>query len=102
MKWIIAILVFCLIGLQYRLWIGDGSVAEVVDLQNKITLQQREIQRLQERNRLLALEVEELQTGMTIIEERARADMGMIKEDETFFMVVDKNPDIDKNKSPPK
>lgn len=91
MKWVIAILIVFLIGLQYRLWVGEGSVAEVVDLQGKIELQETEIDRLQERNRLLALEVKDLQTGMSIIEERARSEMGMIKEDEVFYMVVDKD-----------
>lgn len=66
-------------------------MAEVVDLEAKIAQQKIEIDRLQERNHLLALEVQELQTGMTIIEERARSEMGMIKKDEVFYMVVDKD-----------
>lgn len=91
MKWLIAALVVCLLFLQYRLWIGEGSLAEVVQLQRQIQKQQNEIERLQERNRLLALEVRELKTGLDTIEERARSEMGMIKEGETFFMVIEKD-----------
>lgn len=89
MKWLIAALVVCLLFLQYRLWIGEGSLAEVVQLQREIREQQNEIERLQERNRILALEVRELKTGLDTIEERARSEMGMIKEGETFYMVID-------------
>jgi cell division protein FtsB len=88
MKWLIAALVVCLLLLQYRLWIGEGSLAEVVQLQRQIQEQQNEIENLQERNRILALEVRELKTGLETIEERARSEMGMIKEGETFYMVI--------------
>lgn len=89
MKWLIAALVICLLVLQYRLWVGEGSIAEVVQLQRKIEHQQNEIERLQNRNSMLALEVRELKTGIDTIEERARREMGMIKEGETFYMVVE-------------
>lgn len=92
MKWVISILVICLVYLQYRLWIGEGSIAEVVRLQGQIEQQQAEISELKERNRVLALEVEELKTGYNTIEERARSEMGMVKEGETFYMIVDDKP----------
>lgn len=91
MRWLIAGLVICLVFLQYRLWVGDGSLAEVVQLQKKIEQQTAENQRLTERNQQLAREVEELKTGLKSIEARARQEMGMIKEGETFFMVVEKD-----------
>lgn len=91
MKWLIAALVICLLFLQYRLWVGEGSIAEVVNLQRQIADQQDEIERLQERNRILSLEVRELKTGVETIEERARHEMGMIKEGETFYMVIEKD-----------
>lgn len=93
MKWLIAALVITLLFLQYRLWVGEGSIAEVVELQREIEQQQAEIERLRERNRILALEVRELKTGVNTIEERARSEMGMIKEGETFYMVVDPEED---------
>ncbi|WP_075186800.1 cell division protein FtsB [Teredinibacter haidensis] len=88
MKWILSLL-FVLLGiLQYRLWVGEGSIAQVVRLQQEITMQSAENERLRERNRLLAAEVEALKNGYDAIENRARSEMGMIKDGETFFMIV--------------
>lgn len=89
MKWLGAALILVLVYLQFRLWAGDGSFAEVVRLQKQIEQQETEILNLRERNRLLALEVHELKTGTESVEERARNEMGMIKEGETFYMVVE-------------
>lgn len=88
MKWILAILLIIFLGLQYRLWVGEGSLAEAARLEREVALQQAENERLLERNRILAIEVENLKTGLDSIEERARNDIGMIKKDETFFMVL--------------
>ena len=89
MKWLLAALVFLFVALQYRLWIGDGSLAHAHRLQNEIKTQQAENDRMRERNRILDVEVEELKTGLDTIEERARNDIGLIKKDETFFMILD-------------
>ncbi|MDO3384482.1 cell division protein FtsB [Gilvimarinus sp. SDUM040013] len=86
MKWLLAILLAVFLGLQYRLWVGEGSYAHRARLQQDITRQQAENDRLRERNRALAVEVADLKNGHKVIEERARQDMGMIKEGETFFM----------------
>lgn len=91
MKWLALILTLVLIGLQYRLWISDGSLADVVRLNQKIDKQSADNQRLKERNQLLAAEVDALKNGLEAIEERARTDMGMIKKGETFYMVIDKD-----------
>lgn len=88
MRWLIAILVLLLAGLQYRLWIGEGSMAQRVELQRKIEQYQEENQTLRERNRILALEVEALKNGLQGVEERAREQMGMIRKGETFYMIV--------------
>jgi cell division protein FtsB len=85
----IALLLALFVGLQYRLWVGEGSFADIVRLQREIEQQQVENQRLQERNRVLAFEVKELKSGLDSVEERARSEMGMIRRGETFFMVVD-------------
>lgn len=95
MKWLIAVLVALLIGLQYRLWIGEGSLAHNVALQKEIDRQKAENTRLIERNKLLEAEVAALKNGYDVIEEKARNDLGMIREDETLFMIVED----DKNKN---
>ena len=89
MKWLIAILVLLFCGLQYRLWIGEGSLAQASRLEQELTIQKAENERLLERNRLIYVEVEDLKTGLDTIEERARKDIGLIKKDETFYMLLD-------------
>jgi len=59
-------------------------------LQHKVETQQQENEVLRERNKVLANEVDNLKEGLDSVEERARTDLGMIKEGETFYMVVDK------------
>ncbi len=83
------ILILLLAGLQYRLWVGEGSFAEVAQLKREIAEQEKENQRLRARNDVLAREVSALKTGTTLLEERARSELGMIKEGETFYMIVD-------------
>lgn len=89
MRWLIVVLLLLLGGLQYRLWVSEGSFSHRNVLQEKIETQQAENNRLRERNAVLALEVEALKSGLEVIEERAREQMGMIKDDETFFMIVE-------------
>ncbi len=88
MKWVWALLVFILISLQVRLWVGEGSLAEVDALTEKIALQELENNKLRRRNLELLHVVRELRQGTEGIEEKARSDMGMIKDDETFFLYI--------------
>lgn len=88
MKAILVIFFLVFVYLQCRLWIGDGSIAALVRLQNEIEKQSEENAHLKERNRLLAAEVFALKNDADAIEERARTDLGMIKKGETFFMVL--------------
>lgn len=88
MKPILAALFLIFVYLQCRLWIGDGSIAALVQLQDEIEKQAAENAHLQERNRLLTAEVYALKNDADAIEERARTDLGMIKKGETFFMVL--------------
>ncbi|MGI9279090.1 MAG: septum formation initiator family protein [Endozoicomonas sp.] len=82
-------LLLALVALQIHLWMGEGSVAEMVAIKKQIDLQDRENDRLYRRNRLLATEVIELQNGLQTLEEQARLDLGMIKKDETFYLIYD-------------
>ncbi|MNF34969.1 Cell division protein FtsB [compost metagenome] len=87
--WLLAVLILLLVGLQYRLWVGDGSLAQVTDLKQQIADQQGENQRLLERNRILEAEVMELKQGMETVEERARHELGMVKEGETLYQLTE-------------
>lgn len=90
MRWLSSILIIFLILLQYRLWVGEGSLAQKVSLERKVEKQLQENVALEERNQILANAVEDLKEGTEGIEERARTELGMVKEGETFYMVVDK------------
>ena len=74
--------------LQYRLWVGEGSLAEVHTLRQEIAAQKAVLEQLEKRNRALQAEVADLKQGLDAIEERARSELGMIREDETFYQIV--------------
>jgi cell division protein FtsB len=93
MKLLVATLVMMLLLLQYRLWIGEGSLPEVWQLEKKLAEQQAENKTLKARNDALEAEVQDLKQGLNAIEERARNDLGMIKENETFYQVIPKPED---------
>lgn len=78
--------------LQYRLWVGEGSLADASRLKHEIQAQKEELARLQERNRLLQAEVDDLKSGLDAIEERARGELGMIKEGEVFYQIIQPQP----------
>lgn len=92
MKYLAVALLAVLVLLQYRLWFGQGGMREVERLRAEIAAQQAENDKLRERNRTLAAEVQDLKKGTVAIEERARTDLGMIGAGETFFQVVGKEP----------
>ena len=87
-NWLFLILLLLLAGLQYRLWVGNGSLAQVTDLTQQIADQRAENEILLERNRVLDAEVLELKKGMETVEERARHELGMIKEGETLYQLA--------------
>ena len=98
MRWLLWLLVVLLLLLQYRLWIGDGSLAEVWGLYQQVEAQREENARLQERNQALQAEVKDLKQGLDAIEERAREELGMIKDGETFYQIIDEPPAKDEAK----
>ncbi len=89
MKVVIIIMGVLLVLLQYKLWFGDASVRDVLELQDTIKEQQAKNEAVKQRNAVLAAEVEDLKTGLEAIEERARSELGMIKKDETFIHIVE-------------
>ena len=90
MRLLIVLLVVVLVALQYRLWVGPGSRADLYGLQREIVAQQAELERLRIRNQQLQAEVEDLRTGEAALEERARGELGMIKGGEAFIQVIER------------
>jgi cell division protein FtsB len=74
--------------LQYPLWLGKGSWLRVWDLDRQLQAQKDDNARRRQRNEALDAEVRDLKKGFDAIEERARYELGMIKQDEVFFQVV--------------
>jgi cell division protein FtsB len=83
--------------LQYPLWLGKGSWLKVWELDHQLQAHKAENAKLQERNSVLDAEVRDLKQGFEAIEERARYELGMIKQDEVFFQVV--RPAVEGNRS---
>ena len=92
LRLLFAILIVLFLSLQYRLWVGEGSLAEVAGLKHEIAVQQEENEGLGVRNRALRAEVEDLKTGLDAVEERARSELGMVKQGEVFYQVVEPAP----------
>ncbi len=88
MKILLAVLIVILFGLQYKLWFGDGSLSEVVQLSRELEIQKQKLRELEERNKILEAQVLDLQNGLDAFEEKARNDLGMIKEGETFIQLI--------------
>jgi cell division protein FtsB len=89
MRWLAGILLLVLLGLQYRLWVGDGSLTQVQALKDEIIAQKAELKQLRTRNQALEAEVQDLREGLDALEERARSELGMIKHGELFLQVIE-------------
>jgi len=76
-------------GLQYRLWVGPGSLTELATLKRDVASQQVANRELATRNRLLEVEVADLEDGLDTVEEIAREELGMVRDGETFFLVIE-------------
>ena len=90
MRWLLVGLITLLAVLQYRLWFAEGSLAEQYRLELQVEEQARINAELAARNEALAREVRELKSGHLSVEQRAREELGLIREDEIFYHVVEK------------
>jgi cell division protein FtsB len=88
MRILAAVALVFVLALQYRLWASESGMREVWRLKDEVAAQQGENEQLQERNRTLAAEVQDLKKGKVAIEERARTDLGMVGSNETFYQVM--------------
>jgi cell division protein FtsB len=89
--WPFLVLGILLFALQAKLWLGNGGWHQAKKLEQKVSEQQSNNAGLQQRNDALAAEVEDLKSGESAVEERARNELGMVKPGETFYRVVDPN-----------
>lgn len=98
MRVLTLIFVILIASLQYPLWLGKGSWLRVWDLNRQITTQKEANATFKARNDTLDAEVRDLKQGYAAIEERARSELGMVKQDEVFYQVLQS--DIPANRAP--
>lgn len=89
-KILVYILIGILIGLQYPLWLGNGGLLALWKLKREISEQRQENSGLKERNLALEAEVRDLKEGYEALEERARAELGMVRRGETLYQIIER------------
>ena len=89
MRVLTLILALLIVALQYPLWLGKGSWLKAWEVDQELIKQNVENARLKARNASLDAEVRDLKTGYGAIEERARSELGMVKQDEVFFQILE-------------
>lgn len=89
MRTIFIILILTLVVLQHKLWLGDGNLTQWVHLQKKLKTHTEENTKLAARNKVLEAEIRELKNGDQALEEQARHELGMVKQNEVYYQFVD-------------
>jgi cell division protein FtsB len=89
MKILFGFLGFAFVVLQFQLWLGDDSIHSLNNLETELASQRAINDELEQRNRLVEIEVLDLKNGLEAVEERARSELGMIGEGETFYLIID-------------
>ena len=88
MRWLTLSLAALVILIQYPLWLGKGGWLRVWEVDQQIQAQRVTNEKLRARNAALDAEVRDLKQGVEAIEERARSELGMVRQDEVFFQVL--------------
>ena len=90
MKFLTFIFLTLILALQYPLWLGKGGWLNVISLQKQIYQQLKVNELIKSENDILLAVVQDLKNGTDVIEGKARFDLGLIKKNETFFLIIDK------------
>ena len=96
MRYIVYGLLVLLIAIQYPLWIGKGCWLHVYQMDKEFQAQQQKNQELEKRNSKIAGDVNDLRQGTRAVEERARIEHGMVKENETMVQIVQNDEELPK------
>ncbi|MFA6303466.1 MAG: cell division protein FtsB [Legionella sp.] len=88
MRPVFVILIVTLAFLQHKLWLGDGNLIQLISLEKVLAEHGRENNKLAMRNRAMEAEISELKSGDQALEEQARYELGMVKENETFYQFM--------------
>lgn len=90
MRFFMLVLIGLLALLQYHLWLGKNGLQDKHALIKEVELIEANNAELTQRNQMMFSEIEDLKSGLEAVEERARNELGLIKEGETFFRIVPK------------
>jgi cell division protein FtsB len=88
MRWLALLFVALIAALQYPMWLGKGGWLRVRELDRQVAAAREENAKLKARNDALDADVRDLKAGYEAIEERARGDLGMVRQDEVFFQLA--------------
>ena len=89
MRMIVIFLIVTLVGLQCKLWVGDGSIEQWLLLEKKLAAQEDDNKKLAANNHAIEADIIELKSGDQALEEQARFELGMVKEGETYYQFAD-------------
>ena len=95
MKFIALLLVLVLVMMQVNIWLTKDGYSRVAEIKELIQDQQKENNAMVSRNSQLKEEIKDLKDGYSAIEEKAREDIGMIKEGEEFYLLTEPRPDLE-------
>ena len=95
MKFIALLLVLLLVMMQANIWLTKDGYSRVAEIKELIQDQQKENNEMVSRNSQLKEEIKDLKDGYSAIEEKAREDIGMIKEGEEFYLLTEPRPDLE-------
>lgn len=88
MRPVLIVLIIALVVLQHKLWLGDGNIIQWIGLQQQLEEHQQENNKLAARNKALEIDIKELKSGDQALEEQARFELGMVKNNETYYQFV--------------
>jgi cell division protein FtsB len=88
LRWVTVVLAALLVAVQADLWLGRGSLPQVLGLNSQLAVQQAVNDEARTRNTRLAAEVSDLKEGLEMVEEKARSELGMVRPDEILVQVT--------------
>ncbi len=88
MRWVVLTLLALIVALQYKLWFEDGGVQQILKMHQEVAEQKKQNAELMKQNDQLRAEVKDLKQGVDAVEEKARNELGMVKQNEEYIQVV--------------
>lgn len=92
MRYFLATLIILIALVQWVLWFGNDGIIDLWESRQNLQALKLENSELEYRNNELKAEVIDLQTGLQAVEERARSELGLVKQDETFIQIIEQKP----------